>query len=59
MARRGPQSAAKRKREGDKREKREAKQERRARRAEARAQAREATDSEPTPGEDNEHQSRV
>ncbi len=41
MARRGPLSAAKRKREADKRAKRQAKQERRAKRAEEKAQARE------------------
>lgn len=42
MARRGPLSAAKRKREMDKREKRQAKHERRAKRAEERAAARAA-----------------
>lgn len=51
MAKRGPQAAAKRKREGDKRAKREAKQERRARRAEERAQTRETPPSESTSGE--------
>lgn len=46
MARRGPLSAAKRKREIAKREKRQAKQERRARRAEAKAQARDTVKAE-------------
>lgn len=48
MARRGPLSAAKRKRELEKREKRQAKQERRAQRAAERAQARAAAQSEET-----------
>ncbi len=47
MARRGPLSAAKRKREMDKRAKRQQKLERRANRAEQRAQAREVTHSDP------------
>ncbi len=62
MARRGPLSAAKRKREADKREKRQAKQERRARRAEERRarragelnQAGEVAESETMTREDNE-----
>ena len=62
MARRGPLSAAKRKREADKREKRQAKQERRARRAEERrarraeeqAQAPEVAESETVAREDDE-----
>lgn len=45
MARFSPRSAAKRKREAEKRAKRQAKQERRARRAEERAQARQAAQS--------------
>ena len=61
MARRGPLSAAKRKRESDKRAKRQAKLERRANRAEERAQqAREtAVSDEPMTGEDNEQPDRV
>ena len=59
MARRGPLSAAKRKREADKRAKRQAKLERRARRAEERAQAREAAQSVTTEGDDNEQPHRV
>jgi hypothetical protein len=59
MARRGPLSAAKRKREMDKREKRQAKQERRAQRAAERAQAREAAQSDTPTREDNEHADRV
>lgn len=47
MARRGPLSAAKRKREADKREKRQAKMERRARRAEERRARREAELGQP------------
>ncbi len=62
MARRGPLSAATRKREADKREKRQAKQERRARRAEERRARRaeelgqpgEVAESEAMEGEDNE-----
>ncbi len=45
MARRGPLSAAKRKREADKREKRKAKEEKRAMRAAEKARAREAAES--------------
>jgi hypothetical protein len=59
MARRGPMAAAKRKREADKREKRQNKQERRAKRAEERAQARESTEPETMPREDDEQQDRV
>jgi len=59
MARRGPMAAAKRKREAEKREKRQNKQERRARRAEERAQARETSEPETTPREDDEQQNRV
>jgi len=54
MARRSPLSAAKRKREADKREKRQAKLEKRAKRAAERAQAREAGDPETTAQEDHE-----
>lgn len=60
MARRGPLSVAKRKRESDKRAKRQAKLERRAQRAQARAEAREAEAAEePTAGEDHDPQDRV
>ena len=59
MARRGPLSAAKRKREMDKREKRQAKQERRAKRAAERAQARDAEQPEPSIGEADEQEHRV
>ena len=54
MARRGPLSAAKRKREADKRAKRQAKQEKRARRAEEKALAKDGTQSDITSLEDNE-----
>jgi hypothetical protein len=54
MARRGPLSAAKRKREADKREKRQAKQEKRARRAEEKAQARQVAQSETPAQEEHE-----
>lgn len=51
MARRGPLSAAKRKRETAKREKRQEKLERRARRAEERAEAKAAARTDdPNPG---------
>ncbi len=59
MARRSPLSAAKRKREVDKREKRQAKLEKRAKRAAERAQAREAGDSETMAQEDHEQLHRV
>lgn len=59
MARRGPLSVAKRKRESDKRAKRQAKLERRTQRAQARAEAREAEAAEPTAGEDHDEQDRV
>jgi hypothetical protein len=59
MANRGPLSAAKRKRELDKREKRQAKQERRLQRAAERAQAREAAPSDTSAREDNAHADRV
>jgi len=51
MARRGPMSEAKRKREAAKREKRKAKRERQARRAEERAQARDKQVDDNDPGE--------
>lgn len=47
MGKRGPEAAAKRKRENDKREKRAAKLERRQRRAEARAEVKETAAPEP------------
>lgn len=50
MARRSPQSAAKRKREADKRAKRQEKLERRARRAAERVRARDATGSRDSEG---------
>lgn len=53
MARRDPLSAAKRKREADKRQKQEAKRARRAKRAEERADTRVATESE-TPTREND-----
>lgn len=61
MARRGPLSAAKRKREADKRAKRQAKLERRARRAEEKAQAREeaGAESDLTIPEENDEAHRV
>jgi len=54
MARRGPLSAAKRKREADKRAKRRAKLERRAQRAEERARTREAADPVKSEGGDDD-----
>lgn len=59
MARRGPMSAAKRKREMAKREKRQLKLERRALRAEERAQAREGAHSDTEAQEDHDDTNRV
>jgi hypothetical protein len=59
MAKRGPLSAAKRKRELDKRERRQAKHERRVKRAAERAQAHSAARPDIPAREDNAHVHRV